>query len=341
MFGQSANHGDPPLAPGGRYFFFAALLPGGRRLLRLALVREVGAVRALVGLDVLEAPLRVPDGVELLAGDAAVGGACGHGSLLSSSDGALAEVYANPGNEGVSARRFGHAQDALGRRAVADEDRDPGPRRRRRRRRSRRCRRRRRTRRAAARGASVAAWKIRGSGFSMPTSAESRTNSSSGARPAVLEQAADPPVGVGDDRHAVAALAQRGQGLGGARPPRGTRGSRADARRRRARPRRRRSSGAATPRPASMRVEVERNPLGVGRLRVARGRGGAPRRTPPASARRKRAGVVGRARPRAQTRSPSTWMSVPPASKRTARTPFTRGPPGPRGRPPRARRRWP
>src|SRR5262245_44402502 len=58
------------------------LLLGGPAPLGLALVGEVGAMRALVGLDVLEASLRVPNGVELLARDAAMGRALGHGLLL-------------------------------------------------------------------------------------------------------------------------------------------------------------------------------------------------------------------------------------------------------------------
>src|SRR6478672_10668505 len=53
------------------------LRPG--RDLRLALAREVGAVRALIRLDVLELSGLVPDGVELLAGGAAMRGPSRHG----------------------------------------------------------------------------------------------------------------------------------------------------------------------------------------------------------------------------------------------------------------------
>ena len=76
------------------------------------------------------------------------------------------------------------------------------------------------------------------------------------------------------------------------------------------------------PEARQQRVEVQRNPLRVGRLgplaSTRRAHGGDRLGLGAAEERRCR-----RPSPAArQTRSPSTWMSVPPASKRTARTCF-------------------
>src|SRR5262245_61410696 len=73
--GLQVGFGEPLLLLRGP--LLRCLLPGGR-LLRAGLALQVGAVGALVGLDVLEAPLAVPHGVELLAGPAAVRRSPGH-----------------------------------------------------------------------------------------------------------------------------------------------------------------------------------------------------------------------------------------------------------------------
>src|SRR5262245_59427970 len=58
------------------------LLLLGRLDFALALPLQVGAVGALVGLNVLETPRLVANGVELLPGDASMGRAFGHRASL-------------------------------------------------------------------------------------------------------------------------------------------------------------------------------------------------------------------------------------------------------------------
>ena len=80
-----------------------------------------------------------------------------------------------------------------------------------------------------------------------------------------------------------------------------------------------RSSASGKPRAREERVEEERDALRVASSPGCSSTSAAPRRTASASARRNAAPRRRRAPAAAQTRSPSTWMSVPPASKRTAR----------------------